>query len=95
MATGMRALLDTVMQALPQVNTDSPESQTQRGAVAFCFSYESFRNIGFSFLLQPYSNVLRYNHSWWCSGAQEEAKESISESNGWKTHSTCLHRFDY
>lgn len=39
MATGMRALLDTVMQALPQVNMDSVMSQPQKSGFAFFFSY--------------------------------------------------------
>lgn len=40
MATGMRALLDTVMQALPQVDTDSAGPPTQKNNLAFCFIYD-------------------------------------------------------
>uniref|UniRef100_A0A665W1V9 Calcium channel, voltage-dependent, T type, alpha 1H subunit a n=1 Tax=Echeneis naucrates TaxID=173247 RepID=A0A665W1V9_ECHNA len=44
MATGMRALLDTVMQALPQVNTDSRN-------VFVCLSrHATFENFGMAFL---------------------------------------------
>lgn len=39
MATGMRALLDTVMQALPQVNMDSVMSQPQKSGFAFFFLF--------------------------------------------------------